>query len=120
MREINFRAWDGSKIIYKLLIDTTDQEYKWLDGSLTGSEYGAWKEGGLMQYTGLKVKDVEMYESDIVYIDGLGNCIVEFGAYGWEFSGWAYQEIVRDIKKVVGNIYENPELLTQEKQDERT
>lgn len=70
----------------------------------------------LMQYTGLKDKDgVEIFEGDIVYdieTDSYGKIIFEEGKFVHE-----WQNISEDLcenhdgLEIIGNIYENPELL---------
>ena len=117
-REIKFRAWDTPN---KYMI--THKELCLVP--LTYDEVFKGKEGyPLMQYTGLKDKNgVEIYEGDIVYIAGKGNCEVKFQHLCWEaiiikpkFNlddvfpiSESYFE--GDVETVLGNIYENPELL---------
>ena len=126
MREIKFRAWlPKSKVmLYKgSLMDLWG--YSWLyDGGLANAIP--------MQYTGLKDKNgEEIYEGDILggvweqcYIAWCDKCksfqvfIVGLSSpkYCMACNGdvhWA--EIVEDDGKleVIGNIYENPELLKQ-------
>ena len=124
MREIKFRAWDRFKQRWS--------NYKINDGTVyfmdknTGVWYGSYnkryKDFNLMQYTGLKdMREKEIYEGDIVklranhgigvikYSDEWGAFVVEYvkprplGVLGMNY----YKE---DIE-VIGNIYENPELL---------
>ena len=110
MREIKFRAWDTPN---KYMI--THKELCLVP--LTYDEVFKGKEGyPLMQYTGLKDKNgVEIYEGDIfkfeareayeVYINpsiGVGG---RNSNQQWNIASWASDG------EVIGNIYENPELL---------
>jgi hypothetical protein len=59
------------------------------------------------QYTGLKDKNgVEIYEGYVVYLAGYGNYQAEF-----PFIELYEAQYVNDIGAILGNIYENPELL---------
>lgn len=73
----------------------------------------------LMQFTGLlDANGVEVYESDIVYVAGLGNAVVRIA----DHCG-VYYETADDLREysdcaaegdyptVIGNIYQHPELL---------
>lgn len=131
-REIKFRAWDKIKQqmvydqfpflliggFYALKLDPQLKETRFLmiDG-----------DAEFMQFTGLKDKNgKEIYESDIVEIPFGGHrakCVVVFGD---NFGNPAFVfrkinsqsesdfECAGEQRKVIGNIYETPELLTGE------
>lgn len=76
----------------------------------------------LMQYTWMTDKNsVEIYEGDIVYVDwyvdwfaGKREVLYHKWAYIRQDSWWGDRNIGNNIKdiKVIWNIYENPELLS--------
>lgn len=139
MREIRFRVWDKEqeKMVYdpyhfeiyhfsddKRINQSTYKYYEdWRD-----LEDGRRYECEVMQFTGLKDnKEKEIYEHDIVSVGyGYGKVIYHAGSFmiEWIDDKEANMELLAEIcigknifrKRedliVIGNIYENPELLT--------
>jgi len=107
MRQIKFRAWDF--------------ENKQMRTELRASEIGMLVEGGykgLMQFTGLLDKNgKEIYEGDIVENNGCnwqvtwkeGGVFIEILDAGKNGKWWISGE--NEYSEIIGNIYENPELL---------
>lgn len=124
MREIKFRVWDSER---KKILPIQRHSFK------TGKSmpYGWNLEyvfDGLMQYTGLKDKNKrEVYEGDIIKYSsdvinsfyGVSEIIREvkfkYGTYGIEGFGKdthiPFGNILKCRFEVIGNIYENPELV---------
>lgn len=104
MREIKFRAWNGSKMRG---VERNDFFSIRSDGVLSMQLPDTDFDVPLMQYTGLKDKNgVEIYEGDIVCISGYGLYEVEF-----PFIELYDAAMENDIGGIKGNIHENPELL---------
>ena len=113
MREIKFRCW----------VSSTKNMVEWKELEDHGDIYRLIKQPSaypLMQFTGLKdINGVEIYEGDITAYEFNGKIVTgevlykrdqfiinaPFGAYGKGIFGRASKP------EVIGNIYENPELL---------
>ena len=114
MREIKFRAWDD--VEKRMYYGNTEQFDDMLGFRFQHFETD---KPVYMQYTGLKDKNGrEIYEGDIL------KCELYFGAVEW-IEDWAMFAINNDrleslilwasVSEIIGNIYENPELLKGEK-----
>lgn len=116
MREIKFRAWN--KKLKRFAPDEASIQiggddpcvaFDYFDGNFD-TEVWHLNECELIQYTGLKdVNGVEIYEGDIIehYVTAWNT-----GGYGdWKRELASIRNFSRDKAKVIGNIYENPELL---------
>lgn len=131
MREIKFRAWD---------VENNKMIQSYAHVSKYGQFYTTWtstdseREYIPMQYTGLKDKNggKEIFEGDVVRIEdyyenvrigiiafdsgtyklqNLGqNFYYQFGSDG-EYDWESIENVDEDNIEILGNIYENPELL---------
>lgn len=111
MRQIKFRAWDKvSKVmVYNPMLDY-DMKIGWrtADG----------KHSDLMQLTGLHDKNgEEIWDGDIIRVEnGIQPFEVKWAVQEWDEDGFHtgfHLTFTSDQYEVLGNIYENPSLLTQ-------
>ncbi|WP_393965202.1 YopX family protein [Exiguobacterium sp. S22-S28] len=122
MREIKFRAWDSEKEEMAKVISIGGEDITLQDdeGDIWDSVMGyiAYP----MQYTGIKDKnDVEIYEGDIVIKSQFGYDGTFQVLFVEESSGFFLKDAVSELWsmgslnpiEVIGNIYENPELLNR-------
>ena len=110
MRKIKFRAWDKTnKKMWQYPFGLYDVPF-WIGDEISKSE----KRGEIMQFTGLKDKNrKEVYEGDIVMINLKLISVISFknGKFGYKDREYHFS-LDEDIK-ILGNIYENPELLKE-------
>ena len=124
MTEIKFRAWDKQwKSIVRvtmILFNTNEIDFESNAGEPKSLEHFE-----LMQFTGLKDKNgKEIYEGDIInglVVTYLGDSNAGLGMNaGWylqrdDFESWVELECRcnenENNYEIIGNIYENPELL---------
>lgn len=121
-----FRAWDKLRkrmsTVDRIYFDTEGVQLR--DGS--GLYWRDFRNIVLMQSTGFKDKNgVEIFEGDVAVINGWRRQVVTFGTQEVEeefgsvriyrgfnlYLGGGYPNAVMSEFEVVGNIYENPELM---------
>lgn len=133
MREIRFRAFfkeygdperPNGSMFYDII--PSGGFDRWLiafDGKENGydGDFAVGRDIEVMQYTGLKDKNgVEIYEGDILKNDTYTtpstvrsemqwNCSCCESIYGWQIDGGS--------NTIIGNIYENPELINLQKHE---
>ena len=120
MRPIRFRAWDGAegRMLTDGFILETDSR-----GTITAwveTEEGRYQVE-LLQFTGLHdAKGKEIYEGDILTDWGFGGSVgkPKLEVMRWDKTHWEPSSSFKDWDKcimtyeVLGNIYENPELVS--------
>jgi uncharacterized phage protein (TIGR01671 family) len=130
MREIKFRAWYKSveRMQYfqgiKWMLSYNGEEKLIIGDDFHDDYYDSEivpEDFELMQYTGLKDKNnKEIYEGDIINqttatgTDGhIEQVIFLLGIFGTQSKGRGFNNLNNWTNEVIGNIYENPELVNE-------
>ena len=127
MREIKFRAWlkEDKKMVNVETMNFTDKSIQYLKKSEIINAYILKRESfddvELMQYTGVKDKNgKEIYEGDIVILNDAeeeNRCIVKYKYGSYILVDGDLREDLSNVEdrflEVVGNIYENKNLLEE-------
>lgn len=120
MREIKFRAWDK---INKDMFNVESINFQESRVYKDTVSYREFNNVDVMQYAGLKDKNnKEIYEGDILF-ESFGEryykVVFENGSFRAEFNGdfdkYSFDliDVVAQGCEIVGNIYENPELMEE-------
>jgi len=124
MKEIKFRAWDNEN--EKMMkVSSLHLENKEISVKGNGT-FHFFRMQDLMQYTGVKDKNgKEIYEKDIVSCNKYKNIVVFFenGCFKVRYPKNDTTNIICTLDtflekykcKISGNVYENPELLEENK-----
>lgn len=134
MREIKFRVWNTET--NKMIINVKEMGVFALKSIYSIDEFlviPTVEKYPLMQYTGFKIKNIEIYENDIIRArkNYLYKVVFENGSFvlyhlnkydGQELICWGllrrfFDSDMKDIleeSEIIGNIYENPELLKED------
>lgn len=115
MREIKFRAYFECSGLMESFDFNDVYDDAFSDGEI-GSDYGTVylkPDVKVMQYTGLKDKNgVEIYEGDVLRQFTQHLVVMYHDAAFWA-GGYQLRERWHSELEVIGNIYDNPELLKE-------
>lgn len=124
MKEIKFRAWDGTKMHYDRVVLYLGEA--WLEKASFESDKILLESTNPcipMQYTGLKDKNgKEIYEGDVIrrQNENIGKCIFSLGSFWYEGKdgrwGFCMNDAYTGGFEVIGNVYETPDLITPNEQ----
>jgi len=126
MRTTKFRAWDGKQMIYRGLHDRNWYSEDLGGGLVKGTHPDDQRLLSTMQFTGLKDKSgKDIYEGDILdssekvplifevyYEDGGFRYGTKDRSVDISFSGHTWLKNILTRFHVIGNIFDNPELLS--------
>ena len=122
-RIIKFRAWDKDD---KKMIDLSEISHDafsiclfhdlCIKGKSKFENKAVIHEYAIMQFIGLIKNGKEVYEGDIIKSDDEIGVVkfedCEFVAMGKEDGGGCWNLLIQENAKVIGNVFENPELLS--------
>ena len=111
-REIKFRAWDekNKEMRYDGMLNIYNKDGSWLYEDGKGNFHSSF--GEIMQFTGLLDKNgKEIYEGDIVQYLFAGKKVVR--EVYWNEVNFCWTPLNQNSldMEIIGNIYENPDLL---------
>jgi len=123
-REIKFRAWDKKYKEMSSFETMMSRRHLAITPKLRHDQFivlPLHENVVLMQFTGLNDKNgKEIYEGDIIADDTYGNYTAEWSGYYCQFllthvelDPYDLTKYKADRIEVIGNIYENPELLVK-------
>jgi uncharacterized phage protein (TIGR01671 family) len=124
MREIKFRVWYQGKMRFPINMEFCPDGLFGINvPDNDGLPHYTEKGYTLMQFTGLRDKNgKEIYEGDVVtvtnWLNGepweghIHNCEIEFKGGKFDLKDhWMHESLESSDVTVIGNIYENPELV---------